>query len=55
MPLYIGEKCSKCNIGVMTHPEIYVYTCSHCGYSYLIDPNARWGDSGVKILSQGSY
>lgn len=38
----------------MDHPEPYVWTCNHCGFSYQIDPNALRGDSGVKILNSGS-
>lgn len=50
MPLYIGERCSKCNTGVMTHPELYVFTCSHCGYSYSINPVGR--NETIRVLKK---
>ena len=39
-----GERCSICGIGLMTHPELYVYTCSNlkCKYSYKIEPVSRY-------------
>ena len=52
MPLFIGERCSKCNIGVMTHPELYVFTCSHCGYSYKIERATKWDENPIRVLKK---
>ena len=50
-----GEKCRICKIGEMAHPAPYIYTCDKCGYSYEIDPNAPWNESGIKIVSEGNH
>ena len=49
----VNEKCKVCYIGEMVHPALYIWTCTHCGYSYKIDPNVPWNESGITILNRG--
>lgn len=50
MELYIGEVCSKCGKGTMTHPRLYYYECSYCGYAYKIAPATKWNDNPIRII-----
>jgi len=43
--------CNKCGIGLMDHPKAYTYTCTKCGYSFLIDPSGK--TPKITILSVG--
>ena len=47
---FIGEKCTECDTGVMSHPKLYYYECIVCGFAYEIDPNAGWGTDSIKIV-----
>lgn len=52
MPLHIGEKCPKCGLGVMLHPRVYYYECTHCGYAYEIDPATRWDENPIRVIKK---
>jgi len=48
--VYIGEICSECGKARMLHPQIYIYTCPYCRYSYMIEPCASPFSRGIVIL-----
>ena len=41
MSVYLGELCSMCKEGRMTHPRVCFYKCDNCGYAFTIDPVGR--------------
>ena len=49
------ERCNKCGIGLLTHPEAYIFTCSYkrCNYSFRIDPVER--PNPIKIIHKSDY
>lgn len=49
----MGEKCYYCGIGDMTHPRVYYYECSNCGYAYTIDPVGRITIRTVRLPFKG--
>ena len=49
---YMGEICSECGEARMLHPQLYVYTCPYCRYSYMIHPVSSVFSRGITILKQ---
>lgn len=47
---YIGEICSECGEARMLHPQIYVYTCPYCRYSFMVEPCSSPFQRGIVIL-----
>ena len=47
---YLGEICSECGKARMFHPQIYVYTCPKCRYSYMVQPVSSPFSRGIVIL-----
>lgn len=47
---YIGEVCSKCGKARMLHPQVYVFTCPYCRYSYMMQPCSSPFSRGVLVL-----
>jgi len=45
------EICSKCFIGFMEHTNLYVWKCTHCGFSYQIDPAGNFPK--ITVLNRG--
>lgn len=46
-----GDKCGMCNIGTMNHLKLYYWKCTHCGFSYQIDPAGK--TPKITILNRG--
>jgi ribosomal protein L37AE/L43A len=47
------EICTKCDIGLMIHTQLYTWKCNHCGFSYKIDPSGKVPK--ITILNRGKY
>ena len=53
MPLHIViGSCSECGEKTMVHPELYIYTCLFCRFSYRINPVDRYKDITVLHKSE---
>ena len=49
---YIGEICSECGEARMLHPQLYVYTCPYCRYSYMVHPVSTPFSRGITVLKK---
>lgn len=49
---YVGEICSECGEARMLHPQLYVYTCPYCRYSYMVQPCSSPFSRGIVVLKQ---
>lgn len=47
---YLGEICSECGETRLLHPQIYVYTCPFCRYSFMVEPVSSPFQRGIVIL-----
>ena len=55
MPLkIIYEICSECGKARMLHPQVYVFTCPHCRYSYMIHPVSSNFSRGITVLHKSN-
>ena len=43
------ELCNKCHKGMMIHSKLNIWYCSHCGFSYEIEPSS----GKITILNKG--
>jgi len=41
MSTYLGDLCSECGEARLLHPQVYVYTCPYCRFSFQINPVSR--------------
>lgn len=50
---YLGELCGECGEARLLHPQVYVYTCPYCRFSFQINPvNTIRSGRGITILKK---
>lgn len=52
---YLGEICSECGEARMLHPQVYVFTCPYCRYSYMIQPVSSTFSRGIIVLHKSNH
>ena len=50
-----GEICSECGEAEMLHPQVYVFTCPYCRYSYMMHPCSSIFSRGIMVLHKSNH